>query len=70
MSLASATTYVLPFFVSITAAIAALACLAYLYYIKARLFAAGLLPGVLAVYALVDVGLRWSVGVRLLDLVR
>jgi len=66
-TLVSAPTYELIFVLTVFVAIVALGCAAYLFGLGLRWFPWALLPGVLAMYAILDVALRHFAGSRVLD---
>lgn len=68
-SLASAPTYGMLFIIGIVTSLAAIGCVAYLYYFADFVwFLAGIVPGVVAVYVISDVMLRRFAGFRVFDM--
>ncbi|MDP1837161.1 MAG: hypothetical protein Q8N31_10520 [Reyranella sp.] len=67
-SLVGAPNYGMLFAISMAAGLVAVGCVIYLYCSGSRLFLAGLVPGLLALYVICDVVLRRFAGIRVLDL--
>jgi predicted membrane metal-binding protein len=67
-SLASAITYEPVFILGLVAGIIAVGCVTYLYFVNLNWFLWGLIPAILGIYAMSDVILRYSIGVRVLEI--
>jgi hypothetical protein len=67
-NLASAPSYGLLFMIGVVAGAVSLCCTIFLYRTGLRWLFAGLLPGGVALYSIVDIALRYFAGVRLLDM--
>lgn len=69
-SFASAPNYGMLFAVGLVAGLISIGCAIYLYWSGSRLFLAGLVPGILALYVICDVMLRGFAGIRVFDVFR